>query len=139
MNKDIAMAACSLLHPGRHQAHAGRQEFPGALFEMLYLDSNVVEAFAVLFQEPGNHRISGSALQQLNTGVAERQHGHAHLLLRNILKTLEGNPQGLLIKLQSRVERPHGNPDMVELHGPPVSFRMNPYRCWLRPTWRRIS
>src|SRR6185437_13579365 len=97
MDKNIEMPA------GANFDLVGNQPRPGS-FELLHrigqirnMQCNVMQPLASFFQKLGNRRVGTCWFEQFNATLAERNHGHFHLLVRHGFFTHDLKPE-LLVK-----------------------------------------
>ena len=112
MDEDVEMS------PGSRagivqQARALRLEAFHSGGEIRNSDGDVMETFAALLDEPGDHGIRCGGFQQLNARPPGRQHRDLHFFLLHSLTQADGESQLLFVELQRGVERPHGDAQVI--------------------------
>ena len=98
-----------------HQTRATGFETRDCAREVGYFDGYVMQPFAALVDEFGDHRIRFRGFQQLDARVARRQHGDVHSFLLDGFAQANREAELLFVEGERGVERSHGDAEMINL------------------------
>src|SRR5882724_8608367 len=128
MNKNVEVSAGADLDFLGYKARARLFEILHGLREIGNVDGYVVQPFAALLDELGDHRIRTRGFQQLNAALAQRNHRYLYLLMRHGFFTQNFQPE-LFVELARLRQRLYRDSEMVNGVG-------HEYSSWLLATSR---
>src|SRR5712691_4467434 len=112
MDKNVEVPAGADLDFLRHKARAGLLEVLHGLCEIGDVDGDVMQPLAALLQELGDHGVGACGFQQLNAALAQRNHRHLDLLMRDRFFTNDFHPE-LLVNFARLCQRVNSDSEMV--------------------------